>query len=259
MIYYGLTGFSSQRLLVRMNESQNLVALNEETGKEEVVTPFETGDNWWDTNRGCETQARASKNRATHEGPSGSWNSVLPIEFRKFSCADVGVESEQYAENIGMLRRVNTTFAGPVTYDLIYAHVGNQVIEAGERGRFSVAVMADPAAKVWHATLRTDLGNAGGISLRFNSGQEYDLALRNSDGYVVWTWSMDKLFIAAQHSRTFNSNWSATVDVPMPTGVIPGAEYTIEAWLSAAEGQPRFAATAQVYLPRPASAAALRR
>lgn len=49
------------------------------------------------------------------------------------------MESERFAENIGMLRRVVNTIAGPTTFDLVCARVGSQIIEARDRGVFSVS------------------------------------------------------------------------------------------------------------------------
>ena len=175
---------------------------------------------------------------------------MLDIEYRPLGCADAGRQLEQFADNIGMLRRVSTTIAGSATFDLVYARIGTQVIEGGERGRFGLSAVADAAKQVWHVTLRTDFGNSGGVQLRFPSSQEYDLSLRNANGVIVWTWSADKLFAQVAHDRTFNSNWSATVDVPMPRGSFSGAGFTIEAWLTSAE--PKFATAVPVYLIQPA-------
>jgi hypothetical protein len=54
-------------------------------------------------------------------------------------------------------------------------------------------------------TLRVTNGRAEPVTVRFNSGQQYEFQVRRTDGSIAWTWSMDKLFTAALTERTFAS------------------------------------------------------
>ena len=79
-------------------------------------------------------QGQAQARRIPYNGPGGSWEETLEIRYRTAQCNDAGLESEQYAENIGMVRRVVQSFTGPRAYELVYARVGSAIIEGGERG-----------------------------------------------------------------------------------------------------------------------------
>jgi hypothetical protein len=59
-------------------------------------------------------------------------------------------------------------------------------------------------------TLRITNGRAQPVTLRFNSGQQYDFHVRRADGSIAWTWSMDKLFAAALTERTLASGEAVT-------------------------------------------------
>jgi hypothetical protein len=172
----------------------------------------------------------------------------LDIQYRSLACADAGHESEQFAENIGMVRRVLTTFAGPRTYDLIYARVGNQVVSAGNVGSFTVT--ATRSSGGWLATVRVDLPAGTAVKLSYPSSQRYDARLRDADGNILWTWSADKLFALVYQELLIYGGHSATIEVPQPPAIPEGPHfYTIEAWLTNADHEPRFAAVTGVQVP----------
>jgi hypothetical protein len=164
---------------------------------------------------------------------------VLELRYRTINCADAGVESEQYAENIGMLRRVEQSIAGPRQYDLIHAKVGGIVIDALPYARFSVSVDDRPASASLMATLRLQTNSTLTLKLQFSSGQEYDLMLRASDGKVIWTWSADRSFIESLHELSVNGEWSKSVALPRPDA----GTYTLQAWLTTIGDSPQFATT----------------
>jgi hypothetical protein len=139
--------------------------------------------------------------------------------------------------------------SGPRTYDLVYARIGSQVIEAGERGRFSVTVLPSQDSISWDVTLRVDPSSSVGIPVRFPTGQEFDLRLRDQEGTILWVWSADKLFIQAEHVRQNIAGWSAAVRIPHPPRTPEEIHYyTVEAWLTTAPGETQFAAAANVTL-----------
>ena len=59
-------------------------------------------------------------------------------------------------------------------------------------------------------TLRVTNGLAQPVTLRFNSGQQFDFRVRRLDGSIAWTWSMDKAFIGALTERTLASGETVT-------------------------------------------------
>lgn len=247
--YYPLFGYAQQRLTVRINEAQALVHWDEERERDVPVvlfTPFEGG--WWEAPyRECDQEAQTQEKPATHDGPAGPLPDVLDIRYRTFGCADVGTQREQFAANIGMVRRIESSIAGPRQFDLVSARIGKQTIETLPHGRFTVTVMDSGTPHDLTAVLRLQTGTAGDVRLRFDSGQEFDVMVRDQDGHALWTWSATRSFIQAQHERTVVGEW--TVPVEIPRAVIPPntASITVEGWLTTAP-RPIFAAAAPVTL-----------
>jgi hypothetical protein len=251
-VYNTLTGFTPAKLLVRINEFGNLVYWDSDLNQDLLLTSFEIagGARFFARQRICpEEDGQVQDKPGVHDGPAGPW-SALEITYITFNCADVGDVLEQYVDNIGMVRRVEQSFAGPRTYDLVYARVGSQVITAGNSGSFSVTVTPGHDSGTWDATLRVDLRGGSPLTLTFPSGQEYDLRLRDSDGTTLWTWSADKVFPQVVHQRDV-SRYSATVTVPFPPSIPEGVHvYTLEAWLTSEKDGPQFAAAATIETPR---------
>lgn len=249
-LYHYLIGYAGEAVLARVDETGNLLALDEEAGVENLLTGFgERDGRWWQApRRRCAQQGQTQEKRTTHDGPGGRWQSVVEVKYRSSACADAGLISEQFAENIGMLRRVVTTIAGPRTFDLIHARIGTQIIETNDRARFSVAVDQSMGLNHLRVTLRLDIGLTPSIRLRFPSAQEFDVALRDATGRIVWQWSEGKFFDQAVREKLIGNTWAQTVSIPRPAGDLDG--YTIEGWLTTAAGEPKFAATAPLPLPR---------
>src|SRR5689334_14186942 len=129
-VYLSLSGYTDQPVLVRQ-EGENILVLDEETGREAILTSFEPfeGGYWNAHERPCDAMGQTQVKRGQHDGPAGPIPGVLEIRYRNSGCADIGVEEEQYAENIGMVRRTVQTFAGPRNYDLVAARIGRIRIE----------------------------------------------------------------------------------------------------------------------------------
>ena len=143
-VYYKLTGYADSDLLVRVEEVYGaLVYWNEARNQENILTSFEPfeGGYWLAPFRTCPDQVGQTQVKpGNHDGPAGPVSDVLEISYRAFGCADVGSLQEQYAGHLGMLRRTQASIAGPRTFDLISARVGNLTIDAAPTGRFSVSV-----------------------------------------------------------------------------------------------------------------------
>ena len=241
-VYYSLTGYTEAKQLVRQDERGQLVYLDEDRQVELPLTsfePFEGG--WWDApDRTCADWGQTLEKRGTHEGPAGTFRDVLEVKYRTFNCADAGVQQEQYAENIGMVRRVNQSFAGPVTFDLVSARVGKLRLDSVAGGQFRVTV--EPAADQLAITMTLETPEA--VNVWFPSGQEYDLLISDANGRGVWRWSIDKTFLQALHQSSLGPLWTVTVKAPRP----PAGSYLVSAWLTTLGDVPLFAATAPLTL-----------
>jgi hypothetical protein len=249
--YYSLTGYTNSTLLVRKDQYGNLYYWDANLGMDLLLTSFEIapGDYFVARDRPCSDSAgQVAEKPVTYDGAAGPWE-ALQINYQNF-CADMsGVTSEQYVDHVGMARRVFPTVAGPRTFDLVSARVGNQIIQVGKFGTFSVSVLPAPPAGIWQATLRLEENSPSGTKLRFPSSQEYDLRLRDADGKVVWTWSANKLFEQATHERTVNGSWSAIEAVPQPAASGTAQTFTLETWLTVASGEPQWTATTTLDIP----------
>lgn len=255
-IYYKLTGYAVSDLLVRVKVEEvnhSLVYWDDARNQEFLLTSFEPfeGGYWFAPFRPCPEQVGQTQvKRGIHDGPAGPVSDVLEMRYVAVGCADVGPVQEQYAEHIGMLRRVQTSIAGPRTFDLISARVGNLTIDAAPTGRFSVSVAPPATAGSVTATFRLQVNSSSPLTLSFSSGQEYDFVLNDSAGNTLWKWSATATFVQLQHQRVVTDEWSAGVDIPWPTapdgGLQPG-NYTVQASVTAAGSTP-FAATVPVVI-----------
>jgi hypothetical protein len=251
-LYYKLTGYADSDLLVRIEPVNGaLVYWDDARNQEILLTSFEPfeGGYWSAPFRPCPDQAGQTQlKRGNHSGPAGPVPDVLEIRYRAFGCADVGAVQEQYAEHLGMLRRIQTSIAGPRTFDLISARVGTLTIDAAPTARFSVSVGPTAGPGPVSATFRLQVNSPTPLILSFSSGQEYDLALNDSAGNTIWIWSASRTFLQALHQRTVTDEWSETIEIPWPAaaagGLQPG-DYTVRATVTASAATP-FAATVPV-------------
>ena len=247
-VYYSLNGFTNDRLLVRIDEKGELVYLDEAREQERLLTsfqPFEGG--WWQGGaRACDALGQTLEKRGIHDGPAGPFQDVLQVRFRNFDCADAGTDSEQYAENIGMVRRSETWIGGVRTYDLVYARVGSQIIDVLPNTSFRVTADYSKGSEFLKVTFRLQERASSALKLTFPTSQEYEVRLRDKDGKVLWSWSADKMFTQNLHERFVSTEWSNTVSIPRPTST--GSEpqpgnYSVQVWLTTLGTTPEFAAT----------------
>lgn len=248
-VYHSLNGYVSKRLLVRINEVGDLVYLNEDQATEHVLTsftPFEGG--YWNAPfRQCDQEGQTLRNRITYDGPAGLLPNVLQIRYRTFGCADAGIESELFAENIGMLRRVETSFIGPRQFDLVSAQVGNVQINTSVNGRFEIIAEPSSRGDAINVTIRIKTNPATPFKLQFPTSQEYEIVMLDPSGRAVWAWSADKVFAFVLHERSISGEWSASATIPMPNQA--QGTYTIQSWMTTLGHMPQFAATVPIVLP----------
>ena len=130
-----------------------------------------------------------------------------------------------------MLRRTQNSFAGPRTFDLVSARVGNLSIDAAPVSRFSLSVTPPLGASPASAAFRLQVQSSP-LTLSFPSGQEFEFVLKDGAGNLLWTWSSNKTFLQSLHQRTVADEWSEGVDIPWPAapdgGPQPG-DYTVQA------------------------------
>jgi len=254
-VYYSLDGYVKARVLARLDDAGQLVYVDEDKNIERPLTPLAPmAQGWLEAPlRICEQESQAQEKPGYHDGAAGPFEHVLDLRYRSFGCADAGVESEQYAANVGMVRRQVTTIAGPRRFDLVYARVGQALIDASTNGAFSVSANLTPETELVPVTLRLNLNAPAGMTLSFPTGQEFELALLDPQGKTVWRWSDGMAFEQAGHTRSVSGAWS--VQLAFPRSALAAASdstaslYALQAWLTTAGGAPQFAASVPLAAP----------
>lgn len=242
-IYYSLSGYATERLWVREAENGNLYYYNDETGGEALLTSFEVVDRAWFNApfRPCEQEGQPQQNRRETLRFGNVKGSALPVLYRSFGCADTGVESEEYVENIGMTQRVVTTFAGPRVYELVSARLGDLSITPAHSTRFQVEVepiqTGQPRLSV---TLRAVSNPNEPVRLVFPTSQDFEIVLRDEKGAEAYRWSNGQAFLPAIRERDLVGEMLFTTEVALND--VPSGRYTLEAWITAGESGRVFSA-----------------
>ncbi len=249
--YALLKGFHGRETWLRQDSDGVLWALDPDSGLETrwysffapVGEPFDTGAD------PCSRSASVVTREFDYRGPAGRFDDVLQLRYGESACADAGANEEYFLPWTGIVRRVETTIAGPRTYDLIYSRTGGVTVIAEPHLSFGLHIdrslydadfmpPVDPSRSVPVMTARIALTNATDqpVSLVWPSGQRYDLEIRNERGEVVWRWSDGKAFPAVFGEEKFGpGERNHTILVPLAgrdMKTLPPGRYTVTAWLT---------------------------
>lgn len=240
--YYALEGYTPEPVLVRWDDRGRLVRWDEPAGTEVLITAFAPGT--FESGVGfCREQGDVAvePGRFIQEGRSLP---ALEIRYRIQGCADAGVEQELYAANLGLVRRVQQSIAGPVTYDLVRARLGGVSFQAPGTGSVSVTlgqsefklpVSGEPLRIA--GSIAVDLTGQAPLDLEFRSSQRFDVALASRNGERLWTWSATRLFAAviAFESWTGSRSFEFELELPPDVALRLGEDvYRVEAWITSA-------------------------
>jgi hypothetical protein len=163
--------------------------------------------------------------------PAGAFNNVVDVRFQG-SCADAGTTRQFYAPNVGLVSTEDTSFAGPVKYELSYYRVGPGTGTAQEVS-FTVGLDAPryPVGSTMLARLTLRSGSPDPIHLGFPSGQSFDLRIYDETGTVGDIWSKDKIFTMIFRDEQFGPG-EKTFGVTMPLRNLPPGRYIAEGYLT---------------------------
>lgn len=251
-VYYRVTGYAPRPEWVRRLPDGALVTLNEETGEDQPLIAFDRTSGWHASRlSACEQEARPAERPVAHRGPAGQFAAALELTFRSYICVDAGIQSERYVDNLGLLRRVTTSLAGEVPFDLVYARVGNAVVTSDRGGAARVELPAavltrtafsEPVAL--QALLRVSVDAGEPVRLRFGSAQRTDFALYDDTGREVYRWSERLAFTQVAGEELLLGDRAFPL-----AGVLaglPDGRYMLAAWL--ATERPSFAAASMFEL-----------
>ena len=251
-VYSLVKGFRSGDAWLRVTENDDLVEWDPTQKAEKTWVKFRAAERQpyetaMDT---CTASASVASRAANLDGPLGKFDWALAIDYKP-KCADAGLEQEYYLPDVGLVRRVEQSIAGPVTWDLVYARVGGFSVFSAPEVAFGLSLDRAVYAPGANLTARITLRNSQSEPLRmvFSSGQTYDLVIRDGKGQEVWKWSTGRVFTMALRTVDFDrgeTNWP----VVAPLTGLPAGEYIAEAWLVMV-GQKTWAASAPFRIAAP--------
>lgn len=235
--YYRLTNYRSEGTWLRLDEAGELHWLDLGAETTELLTRFDASRGTYTTRLGaCNQSAKVSEKRVPWGAP-GQQLPALHIEYQG-GCPDNAISEELYLENIGLVRRTVTTFAGPVTYDLKQARVGNMLYQMGTGVTFDVSVpsrriQSEAGEAVTSVTLRLATHSSDPVRLLYASSQQYDFRLLTPTGDLVWQWSRGRAFLpSVTEDQVTDRTWQVNIFLE---GVTPG-DYILEGALTNSGG-----------------------
>jgi hypothetical protein len=255
--YFLLDGFHGKQALLRQDDSGTVWSLNRETGAESRWYAFGTteGTGYETSIDPCSRRATVASRSHRYEGRAGTFPATLQIRYEPGPCSDAGLTEEVFHQWTGLVRRTETTIAGPRTYDLVYARTGGVTVISQPELHFSLSLdrsvytvnlmpPVDPNLSIPRMTARLTLRNTTDkpITLQFSSGQRYDLELKNENGDVMYRWSDDKVFTMALGEEAIGpGERSYAIIVPLQdkrSKPLDPGKYTASGWITTSGQQP---------------------
>lgn len=198
----------------------------------------------------CNADSVVESRTAKYSGPVGEFETALAVRYTYGGCADAGLESDVFLPSVGLVQRTWQTIAGTRQFDLIYAKLGETTYVRGSEVSFTLAVNRAsfvPSSR-WFNTIpliaRMTLSNSTDETLEavFNSGQTYDLIIRNEKGEAVYRWSATRTFPAVVRQEKFprgEKTWVETIPLTTSDGTaLPAGRYSLEAFLTTDHPKP---------------------
>jgi hypothetical protein len=141
--------------------------------------------------------------RESVDVPAGRFGGCVRIVYRP-ACSDAGSLEEIFAPGVGLVRRTEESFAGPVTHELVSAVVGGRALPPHPI-EVSISIneqsfifggapppVPRPAPKlVVRLTVRAE---GGPQTFRFGTTQRYDIRVLDEQGTEVYRWSRGQAF-----------------------------------------------------------------
>jgi hypothetical protein len=254
--YFKVEGFPGGPYWLRHREDGRLVALV--NGVEKIWAAFnESG--WVAEVDPCTGPARVASRAANYVGGVGEYGNTLRVAYSNSGCADAGITEEWYQPVIGLVRRVESTIAGPRTWELVSVRLAWGLVLGSPEYSFGLTLdrslyianlmpVVDPVRAVPRMLARITLKHSqpGPVRVTFASGQTYEFVLKNERGEEVYRWSDGKAFTQALRNEAFDpgeKNWTVEVLLAAKDGrPLPQGRYLAEAWLVTAGGK-QFAAS----------------
>jgi hypothetical protein len=251
-VYYRLTGYASKPQWVRKGDDGVVYWLNEEYSREEILIDFRplTGAYYFTPiSEPCDQGGQAQEAAVPYKGSVQEFPATRQIRYLPGGCADFGVMEELFAENIGLVQRVNQSIIGPRPFKLVSAKVGAITYDERPGVQFRVSlpastiVRSDPFAPVQtEVALSLRVDGLDPVLLRFPTSQRYNIAIKDEAGNTVYLWSALALFLQVIGEEAYAAKEYTVPIAP----VLPDGRYRVEAWLTTDGPDRLFAAAASL-------------
>jgi hypothetical protein len=181
----------------------------------------------------CCGQATLQSTNSSYQGPVGSYDTALEIDYPGVS--QTGVSREFFLPYVGLVSHAALAGGFLATYDLIYARLGEVTVVS--RQELSTGLALDRAvysladSPVLTARLSILNSTSDPLLLTFSTSQEYELEILDNNGKLVYQWSTGKVFAQAMTTISFLNETDYIMTVPL-VGVSPGI-YVARGWLTA--------------------------
>ncbi len=249
--YFRLEGFTPRSALVRVGSQGRVLEFRPDSGTEHLWYEFGAaeGTTWMsELPHPCLETAKLASRSSVVDVPAGNFDDALVIRYGATICADAGIQEEVFAPEVGLVRRTETTIAGPRSMVLTEARVGSRVIRFSALS-FRLAidqpvyfpnlmppVTPERAVPVMRArmTIRNDTNFP--LRLDFPSGQRFDLVIRDSSGQDIYRWSATRLFTQEMGTLELSPGEKTfSAEIPLAQSAdraLPQGRYVVEAWLT---------------------------
>ncbi len=204
------------------------------------------------------SQASVVSTTETVTVPAGTFQNCLVITYRNTVCADAGVIAETFAPGVGLIRRVENNFAGPVEQVLTAATVGGRTFPApASSSGLSACLSIDsfsyhenrmpvigpnprPTPKMT-ATLEVKNETTEAIDFVFTSGQSFDIVITERAGRELFRWSDGRFFTQAIRQITLAPGDTFRFTEVIDLGGMVDGDHKVEFFLS---GSPQLGGSA---------------
>ncbi len=180
----------------------------------------------------CCGQATLQSTHSAYQGPVGSYDSALEINYPGVSTT--GIARELFLPYAGLVSRTALTGGSVAKYDLIYSKLNGVTFLS--RPELSAGLALDHAvyssANTAVLTARLSILNSTGdpVSLTFSTTQKYDLEILDDKGKAVYQWSKGRAFGQVVTTVSFQNETDYVITVPL-AGLAPG-NYVARGWLT---------------------------
>lgn len=245
--YRGLGGAA----WLRQDAEGSVWALDPATGAESRWYAFSTteGQSYATSLDPCSTRAAMSSRAYGYQGPAGLFPETLRLAYSG-PCVDAGLTEEVFYRWTGLMRRTETTIAGPRTWDLVYARTGGVTVRSApelsvsltlDKSVYTANLMPpiDPAASIPKLTARLTVRNttSAPLTLDLPDGTRFCMRIQTAGGqtgavsYIGCT--RDTSASTGEVISLGEKNYVLVFRLATPQGApLPEGAYTVTAWLT---------------------------